>query len=142
MYNPFTHRYMNRRCSFLDTLAAFNFNMGEGEYVTNEQGKQVCTDTKQLGSTLMTTMLREVKDFCDPDIKRNWSLKPHQQVSTRAAEIGNHGWLTPLLFLSSRCNSSFFLSFFLSCPLLPPILSFPPFLPLPSPLPPTLSVNL
>ena len=81
---------MNRRCSFLDTLAAFNLNMGGGEYVTDEQGKWVYTDTKQLGSTLMTTMLKEVKDFCDPDIMRNWSFKPHQQVSAHVVEIDTH----------------------------------------------------
>ena len=99
----FTHRYMNRRCSFLDTLAAFHFNMGGGEYVTDEQGKWVCTDTKQLGSTLMTTMLKEVKDFCDPDIKRNWSFKPHQQVSAHVVEMNYvKSWLTPLLLFSSH----------------------------------------
>ena len=71
---------MNRRCSFLDNLPAFYLNMGRGEYITDEQGNRVHTDTRQLGSTLITTMLREVEDFCDPAIKENWSLKPHQQV--------------------------------------------------------------
>ena len=71
---------MNRRCSFLDSLPGFNFNMGLGEYFGSWE-KRVCTDTRQLGSTLMTTMIREVEDFCDPDIKENWSLKPHQQVT-------------------------------------------------------------
>ena len=54
--------------------------MGLGEYFGSWE-KRVCTDTRQLGSTLMTTMIREVEDFCDPDIKENWSLKPHQQVT-------------------------------------------------------------
>ena len=72
---------MKRRCAFLDNLPAFNFNSGYGEYIINEYGKRVTTDTRQLGSTLMNTMLNEVSDFCDPDIKENWSLKPHQQVS-------------------------------------------------------------
>ena len=72
---------MHRRCSFLDTLSAFNLNMGKGEYITDEEGRWVRTDTRQLGSTLMTTMINEVEDFCDPDIKENWSLKPHQQVT-------------------------------------------------------------
>ena len=80
------HRYMNRRCGFLDTLPAFQFNTGAGEYLIDEEGKRVRTDTKQLGSTLMTTMLREVEDFCDPAIKDNWSLKPHQQVKAVAKE--------------------------------------------------------
>ena len=73
---------MNRRCRFLETLPAFNYNTGVGEYFTDQHGDRVRTDTRQLGSTLMTTMLKEVKDFCDPDIKKNWSLKPHQQVVT------------------------------------------------------------
>ena len=80
------HRYMNRRCGFLDSLPAFNFNTGAGEYLKDEEGKRVRTDTKQLGSTLMATMLREVEDFCDPAIKDNWSLKPHQQVKAGAEE--------------------------------------------------------
>ncbi len=71
---------MKIRCAFLDNLPAFIFNSGFGEYVKNELGNMVATDTRQLGSTLMSTMLREVSDFCDPDIKANWSLKPHQQV--------------------------------------------------------------
>ena len=71
---------MNRRCSFLDSLPAFNFNMGGGEHQYDSVGRWT-TDTKQLGSTLMTTMIREVVDFCDPGIKENWSLKPHQQVT-------------------------------------------------------------
>jgi len=72
---------MKCRCSFLDNLPAFNNNTGEGEYFITEQGKRVPTDTRQLGSTLMTTMLREVEYFCDPGIKKNWFLKPHQQVT-------------------------------------------------------------
>ena len=89
---------MNRRCGFLDNLHAFIYNAGvgenlkdrEGNYITDKKGKRVRTDTKQLGSTLMTTMLREVEDFCDPAIKGNWSLKPHQQVMTQVAKIYYH----------------------------------------------------
>ena len=77
---------MERRCNFLENLPAFNYNTGAGEYILNEQKKQVRTNTKQLGSTLMKTMLKEVQDFCDPAIKENWSLKPHQQVTAQAAE--------------------------------------------------------
>ena len=72
---------MERRCSFLDSLPAFNYNTGGGEFITDKHGKRVYTDTKRLGSTLMTAMLKEVEDFCDPAIKENWSLKPHQQVT-------------------------------------------------------------
>ena len=75
------HRYMKRRCAFLDQLPAFNYNTGYGEYFVEPlTGKKKLSDTRQLGSTLMETMLQEVKDFCDPEIKENWSLKAHQQV--------------------------------------------------------------
>lgn len=67
---------MKRRCEFLDSLPAFNYNPGYGL----EFGSKKRTDTSHLGSTLMHTMLQEVSDFCDPAIKENWSLKPHQQV--------------------------------------------------------------
>lgn len=70
-------RYMKRRCEFLDQLPFFNYNTGAGIYI-KETASQ--TNTRQLGSTLMRTMLQEVSDFCDPGIKENWSLKPHQQV--------------------------------------------------------------
>ena len=45
-----------------------------------DTGKRVASDTQELGSTLMSTMLKEVIDFCNPDIKENWTLKAHQQV--------------------------------------------------------------
>ena len=73
-------KYMKRRYMFLDSLPGFNYNTGSGEYILDEQGQRRANDTRQLGSTLMKTMLNEVKDFCDPDIKDNWSHKPHQQV--------------------------------------------------------------
>ena len=72
-----TFRYMERRCRFLDNMPAFNYNTGVGEYIANGHR----SDTKQLGSTLMETMLREVADFCDPEIKKSWTPKGHQQVS-------------------------------------------------------------
>ena len=72
---------MKRRCMFLDNLPGFNYNTGSGEYILDDQGQRRANDTRQLGSTLMKTMLNEVKDFCDPDIKENWSHKQHQQVS-------------------------------------------------------------
>ena len=65
---------------FLDTLPGFNYNTGSGEYIVDDQGQRRANDTRNLGSTLMKTMLNEVKDFCDPDIKENWSHKQHQQV--------------------------------------------------------------
>ena len=99
---------MIRRCGFLETLPAFNYNRGVGEYIINEREEWVRTDTKQLGSTLMNTMLREIEDFCNPAIKENWSLKPHQQVTTQVAKnyyLHNYGYsveiiTTPLLLIS------------------------------------------
>ena len=79
---------MKRRCAFLDNLPAFNYNAGYGEYFTDETGKKKASDTRELGSTLMSTMLREVSDFCDPAIKDNWSLKAHQQVYVGRCFIG------------------------------------------------------
>ena len=69
---------MKRRCEFLDSLPAFNYNIGVGEPIPGEAGRK--TDTRQLGSTLMKTMIEEVNNFVDPVINRNWSEKPHQQV--------------------------------------------------------------
>lgn len=79
-------RYMKRRCEFLDNLPAFNYNTGGGEYIEDEFGNRVLTSTQRLGSTLLRTMLKEVSDFCDPQIKDNWSLKPHQQVHKIASK--------------------------------------------------------
>ena len=74
--NNYSFRYMYRRCSFLDNLPAFNFNNGAGDW--QHDGK--LTDTTKLGSTLMTAMLQEVKDICDPTANQNWAHKTHQQV--------------------------------------------------------------
>ena len=78
--NLSSSRYMSNRCHFLDHFPAFNYNSGVGEYKRNSKGEQVLTNTRELGSSLMETMLKEVSDFCDPAIKENWSLVPHQQV--------------------------------------------------------------
>ena len=94
---------MNRRCGFLETLPAFNYNRGVGEYIINEHEKRVRTDTRQLGSTLMNTMLREMEDFCNPAIKENWSLKPHQQVTTQVAindYHDNYGYSVEIITMS------------------------------------------
>ena len=69
-------RYMKRRCHFLDNCPGFNFNNGIGEMVAGRK-----TNTKELGSILMRTMLSEVHNFCDPLVKFDWSRKAHQQVS-------------------------------------------------------------
>ena len=72
---------MTRRCNFLDTLPAFNLNAGRGELLAAKDNQDSCyTDTTCLGSTLLSTMLKEVSDFCDPSIQENWSVRAHQQV--------------------------------------------------------------
>ena len=81
---------MKRRCMFLDNLPGFNYNTGSGEYIFDEHGQRKANDTRHLGSTLMKTMLNEVKDFCDPDIKDNWSHKPHQQVCQVLLAVYNY----------------------------------------------------
>ena len=81
---------MKRRCYFLDNVPGYYCNPGFGEYVKDseggfvldEHGQRMKYDTRQLGSILLSTMLKEVEDFCDPDVKDNWSHKPHQQVTT------------------------------------------------------------
>ena len=60
---------MSRRCSFLETFPAYNFNEGVGPGNAN---------TKKLGSTLMKAMLREVQQYCT---KESWSILTHQQVN-------------------------------------------------------------
>ncbi len=65
---------------FLDNLPAFNYNSGKGE-VLKVKGRRKETDTRQLGSTVMQAMLKEVADFVDPKIKDSWSQEGHQQVS-------------------------------------------------------------
>ncbi len=82
----FYYSYMKRRCTFLDNMPAFNYNQCRGEH-KKVNGKDIWTDTSKLGSTLMRTMLKEVSDFCDPQMKESWSQQPHQQVS-RYLEIG------------------------------------------------------
>ena len=72
---------MKRRCEFLDRLPYFNYNQGAGIEFGATPRTRERVDYEHLGSTLMKTMLDEVNDFCDPAIKENWSLKPHQQVS-------------------------------------------------------------
>lgn len=69
---------MKRRCSFLNKMPGFIYNIGQGEAHKGETNMR--TDTRQLGSTLMGTMLREVKEFCSLHIKRDWTQKAHQQV--------------------------------------------------------------
>ena len=74
-------RYMKRRCEFLDNLPAFNYNTGAGEFILDKHYQQLgMTDTRQLGSTLMRAMLKEVSDFCDPTIKANGSKISHELV--------------------------------------------------------------
>ena len=71
---------MMRRCHFLDNLPAYNYNTGGTEMITTAKGKKLPNNTRQLGSTLMKSFLKEVAEFCDPDGQTDWSKKPHEQV--------------------------------------------------------------
>jgi len=74
---------MKQRCDFLENFPGFCYNTGVGERKVNTGGaekKTEYTNTILLGSTLFETMLKEVKDFCDPSLKEDWSHQPHQQV--------------------------------------------------------------
>ncbi len=71
---------MFRRCKFLDELPAYNYNQGFGE-VKEIGGRKLHTSTKYLGSTLMSTMLEEVTQFCNSAFKAQWSLQGYNQVS-------------------------------------------------------------
>ena len=69
-------KYMKRRCDVLENFPGFNFNTGMGEYIDQSH----TTDTTKLGSTLLSTMLKEVNSFCHPDIQEDWKHHPHQQL--------------------------------------------------------------
>ena len=53
---------MKRRCWFLDNLPAYNYNTGAG---IRMKGGEI-TDTRHLGSTLISAMIREAKQVCCP----------------------------------------------------------------------------
>ena len=61
----------------MDNCPAYNYNNGRGEY---DKATGMYTDTRELGSTVMGTMLKEVGQFCDPSIKLKWSSGSHEQV--------------------------------------------------------------
>lgn len=94
---------MKRRCEFLDNLPAFNYNTGVGEIMESDDGEKIRTDTRHLGSTLMKTMLSEVTNFCDSEIKKNWTDKPHQQVRL---QVAGEGSAVPLLICSLSMTSA------------------------------------
>ena len=99
---------MKRRCAFLDTFPAFNFNTGVGEPLKDGSGRH--TDTKQLGSTLMVTMLEEVTNFCHPAIQQDWSKKPHQQVQDYIVNYIHHvvGMVSNFIFCSHSLWNKYF----------------------------------
>ena len=81
LHNTTNLRYMKQRCSFLDNLPSFNYNMGAGKMRKTYVFKKVKkTHTSPLGSTLMQIMLSEASVFCNPSIKENWIHQPHKQV--------------------------------------------------------------
>ena len=74
---------MKRRITFLDNLPAFNFNSGKGYIKLVGKKKWKYTDTSKLGSTLMSSMLKEVEHFCDSRQVTDWTNDPHQQVKKK-----------------------------------------------------------
>jgi len=38
------------------------------------------SNISKLGEVLMETMLKEVSEFCKPDVQQNWAAQAHQQV--------------------------------------------------------------
>ena len=68
---------MYERCNVLDKSPYFNYNSGIGE--KTQSGAQ--TDTRHLGSTILSRMLIEVHEFCDSAIIKDWNSIPHHQVS-------------------------------------------------------------
>ena len=88
---------MKRRCSFLDDMPAFNYNTGVGEVIKGQDGKNIPTDTRCLGSTLMSTMLEEVENFCGLAFIDNWTETSCQRVC-----MGN---IFSVLVLCSSSNS-------------------------------------
>ena len=73
---------MKRRCTFLEKTPAFLYNTGEGEYLG---GKSV-SDTSNLGFLLMSTMLKEVCDFCNN--QHDMSQIAYMQVCITYTVIG------------------------------------------------------
>lgn len=115
-------RYMKRRCVFLDNCPGFNLNCGRGYYKSGKGEPIDITDTKLLGSTLMEVMLKEVKHFCDSNIK-----SPEQVCHVMRIVR------TEMTALNSLDLSPFYLA----------SLSFLSSIPLPTPLyPPTISLCL
>ena len=78
-----------RRCAFLDNLYAFNHNIGVGEIIIDSSSQQGTkpTDTRNLGSTLMQTMIEEANNFCDPNMKNKWAGKSYQQVMSSLSYV-------------------------------------------------------
>ena len=74
-------KYMKRRCDVLENAPGFTYNRGKGEYVNDRiTGAKRPTNTKELGSTLLTAMLKEVNSFCHPEIQEDWKRHAHHQL--------------------------------------------------------------
>ena len=74
-------KYMKRRCDVLENAPGFTYNHGIGEFVIERiKGTKRPTDTKELGSTLLSAMLKEVNSFCHPGIQEDWKRHAHQQL--------------------------------------------------------------
>eukprot|EP00117_Sycon_ciliatum_P002930 scpid215/ scgid3933/ E3 ubiquitin-protein ligase RNF213 len=69
-------RYMLRRCLVLENMPAYTYNTGRG--VRDESGS--CSDTSELGSTLMRAMLKETQQFCNPQLSTQFESHSHEQL--------------------------------------------------------------
>ena len=73
---------MYRRCQFLEDCPYLKFNEGVGEPKKNERGEPTgeYTNTRQLRSVLLKTMMDEVSDFCKQSVREQEKSVPYHQV--------------------------------------------------------------
>ncbi|XP_065842574.1 uncharacterized protein [Oscarella lobularis] len=68
-------QYMARRCRLLEKTPTFTFNPGRIFEHQTKSGQIAVTDSRKLGSFLLSAMLEEVKTFCNPQVMRDWHYK-------------------------------------------------------------------
>lgn len=69
---------MYRRCHFLEESPFLRFNQGRG---VNKPGLSMQTDTHNLRSVLLDTMLDEVSHFCEYHERKDEKKTNYHQVS-------------------------------------------------------------
>ena len=80
---------MYRRCEFLEDSPYLKYNMGVGEPKKNERGEptEEYTDTRQLRSVLLQTMMDEVSDFCKQSVREQDKSVPYHQVWCTSLDV-------------------------------------------------------